>query len=104
MGFARWPTISHKSRAGKVDAYPFDFDASERWTRPKTGADIFPQPNNFNSFAHLGSMPVTLPLQDAFVYGQAYGRDPYGPIVSALPVNLQWQITVPGLNKMMPQS
>jgi hypothetical protein len=40
--------------------------------------------------------------QDAMVWGMAYGRDPYGPIMSALPVNLQWQMTVPGLTKQLP--
>lgn len=102
MGFNLWPTIGHKSRAGKVDAYPFDYDASERFTRPKTGADRFPQPNNHNSMAQLGNMSPMLRLFDTSVLGMAYGRDPYGPIVSALPVNLQWQIVVPGMSKQLP--
>lgn len=104
MGFGFWPTIGHKSRAGKVDNYPFDLDASERITRPKTGADKFPQPNNLNSMAKLGSMTPLLVQLDGAVYAQLYGRDPYGPIVSALPVNLQWQITIPGMSKQLPQS
>lgn len=104
MGFGRHPNMGHKSRAGKVDAYPYDLDASERVCRPKTGYDIFPQPNNWDSFAQLGNMTPLLRQFDGVVLGMGYGGDTYGPIVSALPVNLQWQITVPGLNKQMPSS
>lgn len=104
MSFHLWPTIGHKSRAGKVDHYPYDLDASERVTRPKTGIDIFPQPNNYNSFAKLGSMPVMYAQHDAWIWGQMWGKDPMGPLSSAMPVNLQWQITVPGLSKQLPNS
>ena len=103
MGFQLWPTIGHKSRAGQVDHYPFDLDASERITRPKTGIDIFPIQTNATDFAKLGSLNAVYPQMDDFVWNQMYGKDPFGPIVSALPVNLQWQITVPGLNKNSPQ-
>jgi hypothetical protein len=101
MGFNLWPSIAHKSRAGKVDDYPFDYDASERHTRPKTGLDSFPIPWNGNSYAQLGSMPATYRLFDNLVWGQAYGMVPYGPVGQP---NLQMQITIPGLNKQMPQA
>lgn len=103
-GFKLWPTIGHKSRAGKVDSYPFDLDASERITRPKTGIDKFPIPWNGNNFAQLGCVSGLMPQNDSFVWAHMWGKDPFGPIVSALPVNLQWQINVPGLNKQMPNS
>lgn len=104
MGFGLFPTIGHKSRAGRVDNYPYDLDASERTTRPKTGLDKFPQPNNSNSFAKLGNMSPMLPTMDNWVWNQMWGKDPFGPIASALPVNLQWQITIPGMSKQLPQS
>lgn len=102
MGFPSWPTMGHKSRAGRVDHYPYDLDASERFVRPRTGIDYWPYPWNGDSFAQLGCVSGFLPQMDGRVWGQMYGRDPYGPIVSALPVNLQWQINVPGLHKQLP--
>lgn len=104
MGFFNWPTIGHRSRAGQIDKYPFDLDASLRYVTPKTGIDRWPYPWNGDSFAQLGCVSGFMPQADAFVWAQGYGRDPYGPIVSALPVNLQWQINVPGLNKQQPNS
>lgn len=114
MSFFNWPTIGHKSRAGRVDNYPFDLDASERVVRPKTGIDIFPMPNNAVNFAQLGQVSGLMPQVDYMVWGQMWGRDPYGPIMgtldaalvsrNALPVNLQWQTTIPGLNKQMPNT
>lgn len=104
MGFLRFPTIGHKSRAGKVDNYPFDLDAAERFTRPKTGIDKFPVPWNGDSFAKLGNMSPILATFDTQVYGQMWGKDPSGPISSPLPINLQWQVNIQGLNKYMPQS
>ncbi len=104
MGFRNWPTIGHRSRAGKVDNYPFDLDASERVTRPKTGLDRFPQPNNWNTFQQLGSMSPLLFMFNDNVWGQMWGAPGYGPIRSALPVNLVEQITIPGLSKQLPTS
>lgn len=103
MGFSLWPTIGHKSRAGAVDYYPFDLDASLRYVTPKTGLDVFPTQTNATNFAKLGQVSGLMPQLDGRVWGQMWGADPFGPIVSALPVNLQWQITVPGLNKQQPQ-
>lgn len=97
-------TIGHKSRAGARDRYPLDLDASERFTRLKTGIDYYPTHSNKDDFAKLGAVSGIMPQFDGRVWGQMYGKDPFGPIVSALPVNLQWQITVPGLNKMLPNS
>lgn len=102
MGFFSWPTMGHKPRSGRVDGYPFDLDASERITRPKTGIDYFPVPNNAVNFAQCGQVSGFMPQMNGMVWAQLWGHDPYGPIVSALPVNLQWQISVPGLNKQMP--
>lgn len=104
MAFHLWPTIGHKPRSGKVDGYPFDLDASERITRPKTGIDFWPTHSNADNFALIGNMSPLEPQMDNFVWGQMWGRDPFGPIMSPMPVNLQWQITVPGLNKLQPVS
>lgn len=93
-----------KPRNGAADGYPFDLDGSLRHVRLRTGLDIFPQPNNCNSFAKLGLVNGNMPQQDARVWSQGYGATPFGPIMSPPPVNLQWQITQPGLNKQLPQS
>lgn len=90
-------------RNGASDGYPFDLDASLRYVRPKTGLDIFPQPNNWNSFDKLGCVSGLLPQMDGRIWAQAYGARPFGPIASNLPENLQWQINIPGLNKQLPQ-
>jgi hypothetical protein len=104
-----WKVFSYPKSAahhphGDGNGYPFDFDASERFTRPKTGYDFWPTHSNKDNFAKLGCVSGLLPEMDDFVWGQGYGKDPFGPIVSELPVNLQWQVTVPGLNKYAPSS
>lgn len=101
-----FPKVGHKSRSGAVDGYPYDLDASLRYTRFKTGIDRFPIQDNGTVWTQLGRMnggegvSGLLPQQDHLVWAQGYGRYPSGPIVSALPENLNWQITVPGLSKM----
>ena len=107
---------AHKSRSGKGDGYPFDLDASLRYTRPKTGIDRFPTQDNYTLFAPLGLMnggegvSGLLPQQDIMVWAQGYGKNPAGPIVSGLPTLLDsdpfstsahilWQINIPGLTK-----
>lgn len=99
MGKA-FPQIGHRSRAGMADGYPFDLDASLRFTRPKTGLDVFPIQWNGTNFAQLGCVSGILQQFDGIVWGQGYGAPGFGPIRSALPVNLQWQMMVPGLVKV----
>jgi hypothetical protein len=79
--------------------YPFDFNGAEKHTRFKTGYDYWPTHSNRDNFAKLGLVAGLWAEQDMLVWAQGYGRMPSGPIVSALPVNLTWQITVPGLTK-----
>jgi hypothetical protein len=95
-----FPQIGHRSRAGCRDDYPFDLDASERFVRPKTGIDVFPMPNNAVNFAKLGCISGFMPQLDAFIWAQMYGKNGYGPTNQPFPVNLQWQMTVPGLSKV----
>ncbi len=96
--------MTFKPRNGAADGYLFDLDGGERFTRPKTGTDIFPIQDNATVFQKLGNVNPVLPLFNWFVWGQGYGKVPFGPIMSAIPDNLQWQILVPGLNKQMPNS
>src|SRR5579872_3309962 len=86
-------------RNGKVDGYPLDLDGAERHTRFKTGIDFWPIQTNATDFAKLGQVNGFMPQQDQVVWAQGYGKEPSGPIVSILPINLQWQMTIPGLNK-----
>lgn len=94
-----FPKLGHVSRAGAGDHYPFDYDASLRYTRQKTGYDFFPVLDNAHTFQQLGCVSGLMPEQDILVWAQGYAKDPFGPIVSQLPANLQWQITIPGLSK-----
>lgn len=91
--------MSPKPRNGHGDGYPFDLDASERLTRFKTGIDFWPTHSNTDNFAKIGLYEGLMPQQDVLVWAQGYGKDPSGPIMSELPINLTWQMTIPGLNK-----
>lgn len=93
MGF--WPIYGHN----RQDRYPLDLDGSLRYTRPKTGYDYWPTHSNYDNFQQLGYVSGFLPEMDTRVWSQLYGRWPSGPSVNPLPLNLQWQITVPGLTK-----
>lgn len=95
--------MSFRPRNGASDGYLYDLDASERHVRPLTGIDKWPSHNNAGSFAKLGCINPILPLVGGFAFGQAYAKIPFGPIMSTFPDNLQWQITIPGLNKYLPQ-
>jgi len=106
-----------KNPGHERSGYPFDYDASLRYTRPKTGLDYFPEPSNYSAFQKAGlymngGMGVSglFAEQDPLVWAQGYGKDPFGPIVSAYPdlANNQgfatsasfWtQVMIPGLSK-----
>lgn len=92
-------------RNGASDGYPFDLDASLRFVRPASGIDKFPSHNNSGSFAKLGSMNAIAPLLDTIWYATStFAKPSWGPIMSAFPDNLQWQVTIPGMNKYQPNS
>ncbi len=74
--------------------YPYDLDGSLRYTRFKTGIDNFPYPSI------IGAVSGFYPEQDFTVWRGMFGRMPFGPGTTTLPLNLQMQITVPGLTKM----
>lgn len=85
--------LAPQPRSGCRDNYPFDFDGGLRYARPKTGYDYFPYP------PLIGMVSGFMALQDNFVYAQAYGKKASGPGSVSVPVNLQWQVTLPGLAK-----
>lgn len=89
-------------RNGAADGYPYDLDGSLRHVRLKTGVDKWPI-HFGGDFAKLGAVSGILPLMDNEVLSTAYGKVPYGPIMSQYPDNLQWQMLIPGLNKLQPQ-
>ena len=90
-------------RSGASDGYPFDLDGSLRFVRPRTGTEIYPTHSNYDNYAQLGQVSGLLPVMDNLILAMAFGRIPFGPIMSDLPENLQWQVMVPGLNKYQPQ-
>jgi hypothetical protein len=83
-----------KPRSGARDGYPFDLDASLRYTRFGTGTAIHPFP------PVIGMVSGILPLFDDWTMREAIARPAYGPGSTTVPLNLQWQATVPGLTKM----
>ena len=75
---------------------PYDLDASLRYTRPKTGIDYFPFPNQpFNVVSGI------LPLLDAFTYASAVGKTPFGPAIDT-PVDGPLQQIIWQLAKQTP--
>lgn len=109
-------TFLFKNPAHDRSNYPLDLNAALRYTRPKTGIDIFPIQDNATVWEKLGllnggeGVSGFMPQQDILVWGQAYGKQPSGPIVSGLPTLLAnnpfatsaqvlWQTMVPGLTK-----
>lgn len=80
--------------ARALDKYPLDLDGSERQTRFQTGRDPKPYP------PIIGMVSGFLPEMDWRVYAQMWGKDPSGPSMNPMPLNLQWQITIPNLNKV----
>lgn len=101
----RWLSkMGFHPRNGASDGYPYDLDGSLRFVRPRMGIDRYPTHSNIDNFAQLGMVSGFLPFMDSIIYAQAYGKVPYGPVMSQYPDNLQWQITIPGLNKYQPQS
>lgn len=84
-----WKPRIHSS----ADHYPYDFDGSERQTRFPTGVDKFPVQSM------IGCVSGFMPQLTRFMLAQHYAKVPSGPGSTAYPLNLQWQIVIPGLNK-----
>jgi hypothetical protein len=93
--------MAFKPRSGAHDHYPYDLDGSLRFTRPVTGIDFWPAHDNADNFAQLGYVAGFMAQQDKLVWAQGYGKMPSGPIMGSItvPLNLQYQITIPGLSK-----
>lgn len=86
--------ITFKPRSGASDHYPFDLDGSERFTRFSNVSATHPFP------PIIGMISGIAPLFDSLVMRDAIARPAFGPGSTTIPVNLQWQVTVPGLTKM----
>lgn len=82
------------------NGYPFDLDGSLQYTRPKTGIDFFPWIGGDGTVPQIGMVSGLMRQNDVAVWGQMTGKVPTGPGATTVPVNLQWQITVPGLSKL----
>lgn len=87
-------------RSGKVDGYQYDLDGALRYNRLKTGEDKWPWVGGDGTIPFIGAVNGLMPQRDIFVWSQAMGKSPAGPGVTTQPINLQWQITVPGLYKL----
>lgn len=74
---------------------PVNVDAAINNTRPPMGGIYWAEP----APPIYGALSARMPLQDVFIYAGAFRERPFGPGTTTLPRNLQWQSTVPGLNK-----
>lgn len=87
--------------AQEPHSYPFDFDGSQRYSRNKTGLDVFPFVGGDGTIGQIGSVSGFMPQLDQFVWAQGTGKKPFGPFSTTQPVNVEWQMTVPGLGKVV---
>lgn len=87
-------------RSGAVDGYQYDLDGSLRYDSFKDGNKKYPWVGGDGTIPFIGAVSGLLPQHDVFVWAQATGKMPSGPGVTTQPINLQWQITVPGLYKL----
>lgn len=90
-------------RHSSYDEYPFDFDASLRYTRPAPYVPFKPWPAGAggNSGPVFGALCEMAPLVDTYVFIQGKAAPPSGPNVNA-PVNSLFRFltnTVPGMTK-----
>lgn len=86
-------------RSGDGDGYQYDLDASLRYNRFEQHTNYRPTVGGDGTIAQIGAVSGLLRQQDVFVWNQMFGKTPTGPGSTTQPVNLQWQITVPGLSK-----
>ena len=85
--------------AKEPDGYQFDLDGSLRFNRFATGIDFFPTVGGDGTVPQIGMVSGFMMQRDVSVWAQAVGRKPSGPMATTQPINLQWQVTVPGLTK-----
>lgn len=79
--------------------YQFDLDGSLRYNRFATGIDYFPWVGGDGTVPQIGAVDGLLRQFDVTVWAQMTGKMPSGPGSTTVPVNLQWQMTIPGLGK-----
>ncbi len=87
-------------RSGKSDGYQYDLDGSLRYDRFEEFAGYRPTVGGDGTVEQIGSVSGFMRQRDIMVWDQMFGKTPTGPGSTTFPVNLQWQITVPGLTKM----
>jgi hypothetical protein len=83
----------------EFNGYPYDLDGSLSYARPKTGLDYFPWVGGDGTIAQIGAVSGFMQQQDVRVWSQMTGKNPFGPGSTTMPLNLQWQMTPPGLIK-----
>lgn len=89
-----------RPRSGARDGYPYDLDGSERITRFQTPPGPRPFIGGDGTVAQIGMVNGFLQQMDVLVWYQMTGKVPFGPFSTTQPLNLQMQVTVPGLTKM----
>lgn len=76
------------------NGYPYDFHPAMRIMRLGDGPRNQPYP------VMLGSVGINMPMLNAVNVAGGVGPKPSGPGVNVEPVNLQYQVAVPGLSKV----
>lgn len=89
-----WPLRHRPWKPAIDDDYPFDFDMSLRFERTSNNAWNVPYPYM------IGCVSGFMPQYDAHWMRSHIGRMPTGPNTVFDPLNLAWQMTVPGLEKV----
>ncbi len=92
-----WPSAWRPAK--EPDNYPTDLDGSLRYVRLATGIDYFPWIGGDGTVAQIGAVNGFMRQLDVRVWSQMTGKVPSGPFSTTSPLNLQWQVTVPGLSK-----
>lgn len=87
-------------RSGSCDGYQYDLDGSLRYDRFKTGIDKFPWIGGDGRIPQIGYVSGLMAMNDVSVWAQMTGKRAFGPFSTTQPLNLQYQVTVPGLYKM----
>lgn len=80
------------------NGYPLDLHPSLRYARPPDGVSYRPTPGLYTG-QPVGAIQFGFPMQDAFIFRHSFAASASGPNINQVPVNLQYQQIIPGLNK-----
>jgi hypothetical protein len=77
------------------NGYPYDYHPATRHMRLGDGARPFPWPWQFGAYG------TSMPMVNSVAVSGGVAKKPSGPNVNIEPVNLQYQVAIPGLSKVV---